>query len=147
MRVILWVSCLALVGCATNRPKENSDCTRRVAFQKGVNDATIGRTREVAKACRAEVRAGLLQSYHEGFESVRSRRLGQGRGPTGRIRVVSSLPSALNNPTWVCEVEAAEKIFTGVGTSQEEASTAAHSTCSSHLQASYCRKTECKENL
>jgi ribosomal protein L16/L10AE len=62
------------------------------------------------------------------------------------VRVMDGYGLA-ESTAWVCEVEASQKIFTGMGVSQEEASKAAHTTCASHLQASYCRKTECKENL
>lgn len=145
----LWLvlAAAALAGCATGRGRVVDDCSRRAAFQRGVGDGTLARSPGYGPpgACSAE--ASLLrQAYREGYESVRSRRLGAGRGPAGgRVADGYGLPSS--RKAWVCEVEASEKIFTGIGTSQEEAYTLAHSTCSAHFQSSYCQKTECKANL
>lgn len=66
------------------------------------------------------------------------------RPPASRVTDGYGLPSS---SAWVCEVEASEKIFTGIGSSKTDALDAALNTCASHLQASYCQKTECKTNL
>lgn len=150
MKQIAWMlSALALVGCATSRVKDSSECARRTAFQRGVSDATMEKlvTYAPPKSCQGDARAQLFLSYHEGFESVRARRLAQGRGPAGTLRVKDGYGVPSGKRSWVCEVEASQKIFTGEGLSRQEAVSAARNTCSSHFQSSYCRKAECKKSL
>lgn len=53
----------------------------------------------------------------------------------------------IRQPSWVCEVEGASRIFTGVGLTAEEAVVAAKNTCGSHLRATFCKQTECRQLL
>jgi hypothetical protein len=76
-----------------------------------------------ALSCRKDARTG------ESGESTHKRRL-------------VSMPSFEN--LWVCEVEASSKIFTGVGSSRDEAFRSARDTCAFHFQTSYCTRAECK---
>lgn len=59
-------------------------------------------------------------------------------------REVAKLPVVAPPPAWVCEVESSSKVFTGVGSTRDEASVQARGSCSSHFQARSCAKAECK---
>ncbi|MGZ3695076.1 MAG: hypothetical protein ACXWQO_13060 [Bdellovibrionota bacterium] len=162
MKNLLCVALLlAVVGCAASRPKENLGCTRHAASQRGLSDAANGKHREFGRFCTPEQREFLQSSYEESYEGALAKRTiaeaqSSPASPASPASTVSTASGRLTDgygltagsgKEWVCEVEGAQKIFTGIGESREEASVAAVNTCKSHLQANYCRKTECKENL
>lgn len=90
--------------------------------------------------CPSALSEDLQAAYKEGQESVRAREPVK-RAPA---RVTAN---RRKTPLWVCEVEASQKVFTGVGPDLAEATEAAKTSCSSHFRASYCRKAECKQSL
>jgi hypothetical protein len=77
----------------------------------------------------------------DGLSCQKNTRAGEASESLHKRRLVS-MPSFEN--LWVCEVEASSKIFTGVGSSRDEAFRSARDTCAFHFQTSYCTRAECK---
>lgn len=154
------LSALFLAGCANNRPIAVEKCNRENSFTLGMRDGTSGRTPSYVflNDCPPASRSSALSAYQEGFNAGRSRVKALKISPeqerfeeNGANLRVGPLPAEPvrqpSNLSWVCEVEANSKIFTGVGLSREEALGSARATCGSHFEASYCEKADCKESL
>jgi hypothetical protein len=153
-----------LSGCAAFHPT-TLECSRETARERGLKDGASGRRADSSflKTCNADSRAPALGAYREGFETTRPKHKASREESDEEDDAVETLsvkpvavPSALPAPrpvrepsalSWVCEVEANSKVFTGVGGTREEALGSARSTCGSHFQASYCTKADCKQSL
>lgn len=131
---------LVFSGCASVRP-EPDYCQAKESYDRGARDAAQGlpANPDFIRFCK-DTQLGTLESYHNGYES--QRRIAPVAPPAPLAR-----PVLARKNTWVCEVEASRKVFTGVGASQDEALRSAKDTCGSHFQASYCTQTECKQSL
>lgn len=140
---------LLLTSCAITRPKDNPECAESASFEKGASDAATGKAKEFyfPRVCPEDIHADLLQAYRDGYEAERTKHPVLEARTLASTRVADGYAMPIAKSTWVCEVEASEKVFTGMGASKAEAAEAAHTTCSSHFQASYCGKTECKQSL
>lgn len=127
MKWMAFALAVLLASCAT--VKKTNQCDEKVSYARGAKDAESGAA--FAPLCKGEAES----AYREGFESRRKRRPAS---LTRRMPIVAG---------WVCEVEASSKIFTGVGSSAEEASRSAQATCSTHSQSDSCSQTECSRSL
>lgn len=150
MKKIVWFLGLALTACATvpAPPAEvlSSACGKEISRRRGTDDGAHGRPRDMAfvNLCPAKLKSAVAHSYREGFEGAkRNRRQEIVRQELAAVPLVR-LPAS---PTWACEVEAASKVFTGVGSSMGEAAGAAKDACGAHFQAHACAQTECSQSL
>ena len=163
----LTIGVIALLsGCAGTMHSTHVECTREAALSRGLKDGAAGHKThlEFARACTSATRELAVAAYHEGFESSRPKRkpgLSAAKDNTGADDLASDsdsedapallqLPSPVRAPSaisWVCEVEASSKVFTGVGGTQGEALGSARANCGSHFQASYCTKSDCRQNM
>ena len=130
-----------------------------------------------ARQCPLDLRKEAIGAYRRGFEANRPRKKTvklqkdekeekedleisdaevelEENSPAQAGEPVSMPPTAVplpvrdpNGLSWVCEVEASSKIFTGVGVTKDEALGSAKANCGAHFQASYCTKADCKQNL
>lgn len=151
-RAIACVLGLALYSCAAQKPLSSSECTREYGQARGVKDGKSSRQPDLSflQGCNDESRATALAAYRDSFEISKAKRdKEEEESPEAKaLKPPSILPA--RDPageTWVCEVEASSKVFTGTGLSREEALGLARSTCVSHFQASYCTESSCKKDL
>jgi hypothetical protein len=149
-----------LSGCASFTHSTLVDCTREAALSRGAKDGAAGRKihLQFTRACTSATRELAAAAYREGFESSRPKRK---PGLTALKEIAEDeeladsesllpLPSPMRAPSaisWVCEVEASSKVFTGVGITQTQALGSARANCGSHFQASYCTKSDCRQNM
>lgn len=151
-----WIGALSVVlltGCAITRHSATNPCSREGSLARGQKDAAMGRSQETVflKTCSQELRPSAQAAYREGFEAARAKRALSGKDEE-MLTEIDGIPvldssRAPASPSWVCEVEANSKVFTGVGVSREEATGSAKASCGSHMQASYCEKADCKQNM
>jgi hypothetical protein len=155
--VAIGISVL-LSGCAGITHSTLADCTREVALSRGMKDGAAGRKTylQFTRSCTPATRDLAVAAYREGFELSRPKRKA---GVTAQKEEVEDeeqaesellLPSPVRAPSaisWVCEVEASSKVFTGVGVTQTQALGSARAHCGSHFQASYCTKSDCRQTL
>ncbi|RYZ93930.1 MAG: hypothetical protein EOP11_27120 [Proteobacteria bacterium] len=141
---------LALSACASVPAPPaavlSNACGKEISRRRGADDGAHGRPRDMAfvRLCPMNVREAVAHGYREGFEGARrTRRLEIVRQELAAAPVVR-LPAS---PTWACEVEAASKVFTGIGSSLSEAAGAAKDACGAHFQAHTCEQTECQQSL
>jgi len=148
MRTVGWLGLfLVLASCATTRPAEPDFCQPQISFTKGKQDAQAGIPASAAftRLCSPKSSPLALLRYREGYEQAR---LAKRQKSLANLELLSREVEPLPEPTtWVCEVEAAAKVFTGVGGSLEEATRSAKDTCGAHFQSSSCTQTECKQSL
>lgn len=146
-RFFRLIACLvassSAFSCAAWRTQPRPECAEAHAFQRGVSDATTGGALGLVESCPESDRARLQKSYRAGYESIQAHRLAERRA----IAAVERTTTETAKPTWVCEVEASQKIFTGVGQSHDEAMRSARSNCGAHFQASSCQQAECSKKL
>jgi hypothetical protein len=149
-------------GCATSPTIPLVDCARDAALARGVKDGAGGRKASLSflQTCTAETRVSAKAAYREGYASARPKKKEAAIEPIEEIEddgadVATDTPAPPVTPvrepsaavSWVCEIEANSRVFTGAGLSRDEALGAARATCGSHFQASYCTKADCKQNL
>lgn len=139
---------LVITGCAGQRAPSLGECSPMLASVRGRDDGAAGRNREASflHACRPESRPGARAAYRDAWETARAER--EVESEDGDASPILATPA--RSPaaaSWVCEVEANAKIFTGVGESREEALVSARSTCGSHFRAAYCGQADCKQNI
>jgi hypothetical protein len=173
---IAWkiIACALLVsGCAATHPSALVDCPRDPALARGVRDGASGHRASTGflHFCTPESRAAALSAYREGFAQSHPKVKKASLAPAdanakedaedsddetaGVAADPATAPALPLTPpvrepsaiSWVCEVEANSRVFTGVGQSQDEAVRSARETCGSHFQASYCTKADCKQNM
>lgn len=142
--------CAALYSCAAQNVDLIPECSREAGLSRGARDAKAGRASDTGflENCLPENRAAGIAAYREAFEAAaKTKRVKE--DAESAITTAASLPPSRKPAaqSWVCEVEANSKIFTGSGASKAEALGAAKSTCVSHFQPSYCNESECKQNL
>lgn len=155
-----WVGAFCVIllsSCALTRQSSLPRCSRDASFSRGAKDGVSGHNFEQAflRSCSPESRGAARLAYREGFGASHVREEGKIKlekiEVTGEIlpeifSISSPLPESASI-AWVCEVEANSKIFTGVGGTRDEALGSARSTCGSHFRASYCQKSDCRQNL
>ena len=170
-KIALWMPLLA--SCAAMRPSTLQNCSREAALAHGVKEGASSHKADLSflPSCSPESRGAALAAYREGFKSGRSSRIREKREPSAQETAEEGeeqssgeaeapldaatmagllLPGSLKEVaavSWVCEVEAESKVFTGVGVTRDEALGSARATCGSHIQASNCTKADCKQNL
>ncbi len=146
MRVLqktLCVIAVAVISSCAAQPTSisvtPSICDETKSLQKGKREAEAGQLPSLAafKSCPAKEREAYHRAYRKGYESVKGN-----KEDTAAEKI--SLDAA---SSWVCEIEANSKVFTGVGFSQEEAMQSAKKTCGAHMQSSSCGSTECRTSL
>lgn len=154
---------LLVTGCAGTRQAAQVDCPRDFAMARGVKDATTGHKLSLSflNSCTAESRADASAAYREGYASAHPKhKLVKDEPQVDTSDDEDTSPLDLSGPvvlpppvrepsavSWVCEVEANSRVFTGVGVTRDEALDSARATCGSHFQASYCTKSDCKQNM
>jgi|GEM_PF-4468623 len=151
---LLWslAVCAALYSCAAQKgPSPQQDCTREAGALRGAKDGKNGRNPDLSflQSCVEESRHVSLSAYRDAYESAKNKRIKEEREElvapmAGPLLPVGRQPAM---QSWVCEVEAGSKIFTGTGISKDEALGSAKSTCVSHYQPSNCTTAECRQNL
>ncbi len=143
------LSAFLFSGCAITRYSDAQPCSRENSLARGQKDAASGKNQEAAflKSCGAETRAAAQVAYREGFENYRSKKAAGKSELAEEEAAELPVARAPANLSWICEVEANSKVFTGVGASQEEARGSAKASCGSHVQASYCEKADCKQAM
>ena len=144
----LWAiaALLAFSSCASLQKQIAADCLPESGFSRGAKDSEEGLPLNFgfAQTCPSGSRAEVMAAYRDGYntqpESAKALEAVPGE----------ATPSVLNPvkpSSWVCEVEANSKVFTGIGSTREEALGSARTNCGSHVQANYCTKADCKQNL
>lgn len=159
-----------LTSCAGARHSVQIECTREAALARGQADGAAGHKSHLSftHSCTPETRELAVAAYKEGFQSARPKRkaaLSAAREEADTAEVAEledensdtqlaleplPSPAAARSPSalsWVCEVEASSKIFTGVGGTQTEALGSARANCGSHFQSSYCTKSDCRQAM
>lgn len=164
-----WIAAASLLlafGCASTRQKAAPVCNEYGAYARGQRDGLASRNLEMSylNSCPLMIREVLRASYRSGFEVSRAavkrnRDLEKQLPAEEEMEEEASVqPTAEElarlapardpaSPSWICEVEASSKIFTGMGITREEALSSARSSCGSHLQASSCQNADCKQSL
>jgi hypothetical protein len=150
----IWIAVvLACSACATVPPPPapvvSAACGKDASRRRGADDAAEGRGRDSAylRLCPPTERDAFLRAYREGFEAAKKlkhREVEVARPEVLTTPAIARLPAS---PTWACEVEAASRVFTGVGMSEGEAAVAAKDACGAHFQTSSCGQTDCKKTL
>lgn len=138
---------LILSGCATATKQtpvvETERCDRAAAYERGKMDASGERAMDgnFIRSCGKEGRAGILQAYKEGYESIQKSQ----ESDVAKKVISDELQTRQAAPTtWVCEIEANSKVFTGMGATRVEASNSAKTVCGNYFDASLCQASECK---
>lgn len=141
-KTLCVIAVIVISGCAVQPTSVSSIpaiCDEAKSLQRGKREAEAGQLPSLAafKSCPAKEREAYHRAYKKGYESVK-----------GNSEALSVEKISLNAPSsWVCEIEANSKVFTGVGYSQEEAMQSAKKTCGAHMQSSSCGATECRSSL
>lgn len=158
-----------LFGCAGVRHVTQAECPTEMAHARGLKDGGAGKKANISflRSCTAETRALAVAAYREGYAFTRAKhKVGKedsalevadvadeeedSAGTEEEASAPLTMPTPVREPSavsWVCEVEAESKIFTGIGSTRDEAFASARSTCGSHFQASYCTKADCRQNM
>lgn len=151
---VLWclAVCVALYSCAAQKgASPQQDCTRESGNQRGLKDGKNGRSPDLSflQGCVEESRNVSLAAYRDAYETAKNKRLKEEHEELSAPMDAAMLPAGRQPATqsWVCEVEAGSKIFTGTGISKDEALGSAKSTCVSHYQPANCTAAECRQNL
>lgn len=146
--------CAAALNSCAKKPMLQDDCNRETGQARGLKDGRAARGPDLSflQGCTDEARASSLAAYRESYEAARAKKVKGDEGEEVESAQPLKPPAILPGrepaaESWVCEVEANSKVFTGTGLSREEALGLARGTCSSHFQASYCTESSCKKNL
>ncbi len=154
---IAWICACSLIffsACAGLRQSTAIDCSREASQSRGVKDGASGHGPQLSflHSCSIESRSSAQFAYREGFEEGRAQREPEFEKIESEIAfpLTNLDPSPVRKPaadSWVCEVEAQSKVFTGIGGTRDEALVSARSNCGSHFQASSCNKADCKQSF
>ncbi len=143
--------CVALYSCSHKPAAPSTDCSRELGQSRGIRDGKSGKSPEIAffQTCSDDSRAAAVGAYRDAYETARIKRSKED-AEAFLVPAAATLTAAGREPaaqSWVCEVEAGSKIFTGTGISKDEALGSAKATCVSHNHPSSCDSAECKQNL
>lgn len=160
MRAILTRSAqvLALVAVVTSCARhpsvgrdEYSLCENQKAFRLGVEDGEEGQQMRVTKLkdCGESAYPALAKRYRNGYELGKARAKAKREQTSTPVPMLEARKKDLDQPpSWICEVEASSKIFTGVGQSEGGALKEAQDNCGAHFQAKECSESsECRQSL
>jgi len=146
-----------LASCARHpsveKENDTSVCENQKAFRLGVEDGEEGKQmRDLRlKECGEVAFPALRKRYRNGYELGKARARSKKEQSSGPIPMVETTKTKKNldqAPSWICEVEASSKVFTGVGQSESAALKAAQDTCGAHFQAKECSEfSECRQSL
>jgi hypothetical protein len=157
MRLVVRVGFLillptALFSCAS-KPVQNMECSIELARKFALRDARNGERLDLSflQGCSAETRSAALEAYKESYEASKRKRAKEKSAQSVGDESLSA-PSIVpirepEQESWVCEIEANAKIFTGTGLSRDEALSLAKKTCGSYFAASSCTESNCKKSL
>ena len=135
-----------LFSCVTTPVAElPAQCDPQKAFRRGVEDGESKPTLDAKffQTCPDEQLSVIKKRYRNGYVLGKARaKARQKPGKAAKTTPSEMMAKESSAPSWVCEVEASSKVFTGVGQSEAEALKGARDTCGAHFQAK-----ECSENL
>ena len=146
-----------MVSCARHpsvlQDRSTGICENQRAFRLGVEDGEEGQQRQLPllKDCEESDRPALMKRYRNGFELGGARAKSKRKSselPVPMLESKSKKDMDQTPPSWICEVEASSKVFTGVGQSEVGALKAARDNCGAHFQAKECSEfSECRQSL
>jgi hypothetical protein len=142
----LGLVCATLFSCVTAPVAElPAHCDPQKAFRRGVEDGEANTTLDAKffQSCPDDQLPVIKKRYRNGYVLGKARaKARQKNGKATKAAPNEAVAKESSAPSWVCEVEASSKVFTGVGQSEAEALKGAQDTCGAHFQAK-----ECSENL